>query len=417
MEQLGSIEKLENLVKTHGTGASFFLQISFQKLEPEDQTVKDFITFGPSELTLSNDLLTIETLLNTINKPEEANKFLEEALVALLTRKLPNVMGRFYIDAVGMSERTKLSVIAMVAEIKKSFGQMIDEKEWMDTRSKKLAKEKLHKTKVNVAYPDWIRDDNELNKSFDLKFTEDEDAFDLILKLNRWLVKERGSKFNPTSREDNWRIPLTQVNALYAPFPSSIFVPAAIIGRPFYDDQLPRYINYGALGSIIGHELVHAFDNNGLTVDADGRPFNWSSEMQDAFKKLVGRMVNQYSSTFDDRVNRYLNGTKTVNEDISDNGGVRAAFDACFHKDMDTDTVKLPEFEDWSDEQMFFLAYANNCCEVGTKKMIEHAFLTKPHTLGKFRVNVPLSNLQQFAQAYRCKSGSKMNPEGKVKVW
>lgn len=341
-----------------------------------------------------------------------------EDVLTWIAEKMPNVLGRLYIDAADFSKEDKQKVQSVIGKLKHSMGKMIDENAWMDEATRKVARDKLDKMKFNVGYPEWIRNDTRLIKWMDIKLNEESGAFDLVLKLEKFLVadaiKKLHEKANP---EAEWGMSAASVNGVYDLLQNSITLPAAILSGLFFDSSCPDFFNFGAIGTVIGHEIVHAFDNNGRKHGTDGHSVNWwSNETLKNFQDISAQLISQYSSIVDERTDLNLDGKNTLGENIADNGAIRASFQAYFEHRVEP-PEQLKGFEDWSEEKMFFLSHANAWCSVSTDENLRNTIFYDEHSPPQYRINVPLSNFDHFARAFKCKSGSKMNPVNKIKVF
>jgi predicted metalloendopeptidase len=173
-------------------------------------------------------------------------------------------------------------------------------------------------------------------------------------------------------------------------------------------------LNYGALGVVAGHEISHGFDNQGAGYGADGALKNWwSADAKKKFNEKAKCFENQYSAITDKQTGLQLNGKMTLGENIADNGGVHLAFGA--YRNVTKD-VTLPGL-DFNRDQLFFLGHANVWCLNARDEFVRNQIKYNVHSLGRYRVNVPLMNSQDFANAFNCKKGSKMNPDKKCTLW
>lgn len=177
------------------------------------------------------------------------------------------------------------------------------------------------------------------------------------------------------------------------------------------------YLNYGAIGTVIGHEITHGFDDEGAQYDATGNLENWWTNGTLAhFQELSQCFVDQYSAITDPRVNISLNGRNTLGENIADNGGIREAFEA--YQELNLAEDLLPGLETYTNQQLFFIAYANTWCSVTRNEKLRQNILYDPHSPAKYRVNLPLANYDAFSGVWGCSCDSNMN-KGKDRcvVW
>lgn len=213
------------------------------------------------------------------------------------------------------------------------------------------------------------------------------------------------------------------VNAFYSPSRNSITFPAGILQPPFYDPGQPTSMNYGGIGMVIGHEITHGFDDSGAEFNGDGNLEDWWSASSRAnFEDAAWCMKQQYSRQYWTIAELYVNGNLTIGENIADNGGIREAYMAYQTWKKSNKDIKMPgkPFDDWSDEQLFFLGQAQVWCGTYTEARAIQLQKTDPHSPGEFRVNVPAQNLKEFGEAYGCKKGADtMYPpeEETCRVW
>jgi len=216
------------------------------------------------------------------------------------------------------------------------------------------------------------------------------------------------------------------VNAYYYPLDNSINFPAGILQPPFYNAQQPDYLNYGAMGSIIGHELTHAFDNTGSLFDAEGTLNNWwTNSTLNEFNDLTTCFVDQYNQykvevSGGKEIN--LNGKITLGENMADNGGLSRSLEAWKLSSKDDKMFNernkaLPGLSDFTAEQLFFISFGQAFCEKYTPEIREKRIEDDPHSPGEYRVIGSISNNEYFAKAFNCPKKSPMNPEKKCLIW
>ena len=177
------------------------------------------------------------------------------------------------------------------------------------------------------------------------------------------------------------------------------------------------YLNYGAIGAVIGHEITHGFDDEGAQFDAQGNLENWWSETTlQHFHNLSQCFIDQYTSILDARVELHLNGRNTLGENIADNGGVREAFEA--YEQLGLQEPSLPGLQDLTNQQLFFVSYANTWCSVTRSEKLRQNILYDPHSPARYRVNLPLANYDAFSRVWNCSCEAEMN-KGKSRcvVW
>ena len=209
------------------------------------------------------------------------------------------------------------------------------------------------------------------------------------------------------------------INAYYADPSNAIGFPAGILRPPVFSKGYPKYLNYGAIGTFIGHALIHGFDNNGRQVDKDGNALKWWTEDSiTGFESQKQCIVNQADRYVMPSVNMTINGIQTQDENIADNGGINYSFKAYrkWVESRGTEELKLIGL-DYSPDQLFFISFAQTWCNVHTDQHLEIFLRDDEHSPGLYRVIGTLRNSREFSQAFNCPKTSRMNPENKCKLW
>ncbi|KAI1297234.1 Neprilysin-1 [Halotydeus destructor] len=319
-------------------------------------------------------------------------------------------------------ETPSLKVQQIVEFLRSAFEEILRDKDWFDQETKEKALVKLNKIVSNIGYPSWVKDDAEVSRYFNFSVEVDKlNPFDSAEYLREFILHQRFNKYKKeVDLSHEWPMGPSIVNAAYEPTQNSITVPAGILQLVFFNESRPDYLNYGAIGAVIGHELTHGFDDQGAQYDETGNLNNWwSNHTQMEFNNRAKCFVDQYSSIVDDRLNLTLNGKNTLGENIADNGGLREAYYA-YHSRVGTllnmDGL-LPGFEKYTVDQMFFISYANNWCSLIRDEKLRQSILYDPHSPTKYRVNVPLSNFDKFSTAFTCQKGSNMFPAERCVLW
>ena len=204
------------------------------------------------------------------------------------------------------------------------------------------------------------------------------------------------------------------VNAYYSSSPPAITIPAGILQSVFFHPDRPAAMNYAAIGVVIGHEVGHAFDDDGAKTDHLGKEGEWWSEQERAaFDAKSKCLEQQYSGIYDHRVGMTVNGAMTLGENIADNGGLRQATLA-FQRSGDR--TRLPHLN-LTVEQLFYISYAGVWCGSKKPEQIREAMKEDVHTLGEYRVNVPTSNSRGFAAAFGCTHLSPWRRGQRCSLW
>ncbi|CAG8670461.1 1411_t:CDS:10, partial [Cetraspora pellucida] len=292
----------------------------------------------------------------------------------------------------------------MITSIKEAFVSRLPALNWLDKETRELAVEKVNAIIQKVGYPTKspnTSDPLSLQDYYrDVKFDQD-DYFGNLLSSYLWASDKTWKNVDKPVDRDR------------------------ILQFPYFSSKAPEYINYGAIGTVIGHELTHGFDNYGRQYDAAGRLIQWwSNDTIENFKGKAKCFVEQYSNytingTKGEPV--HLNGRLTLGENLADNGGVNVTPCAATQhmsevsNDLNGEynNYLLPGFGNLTREQLFFIAFGHSWCSKTRPETAVERVRTDPHSPPAWRVNGVLRNSGNFSEAFKCKLGSKMNPVNK----
>ncbi|CAI5443240.1 unnamed protein product [Caenorhabditis angaria] len=305
----------------------------------------------------------------------------------------------------------RIDIEKIVGNIEKAMNYRIMQVDWLDERTRRSAMRKLEFLKSEIAYPKYVENETIVMEPFENIEWNPENYFENAVKLRKALTKHSFSEINQKPKAK----PYIFKYASYSPEYNQISIPVTELQPPFYKNEGQDFINYGSLGNIIGHEITHAFDDYGSQFDEFGNIRNWWDEhTKKVFKNKTQCFVEQYNRSIEPLTGKNVDGMKTLSENIADNGGLRIAYDA-FKNSQQNEKLKFKKF---SQDQMFFIAYANTWCEeIKSKPEMEQYLQISPHAPQSIRVNLPLQNLPEFSEAFKCSENSKMNPKHRCKVW
>ena len=321
---------------------------------------------------------------------------------------LGEAVGQMYVEKyfpAAAKERMK----TLVANLQTALGERIESLEWMGPETKAKALEKLSTFYVKIGYPDKWRDYSELEIANDSYWAN-------MKRASKWNAAYRMSKFGQPVDIDEWFMTPQTVNAYYNPTTNEICFPAGILQYPFFDMEADDAFNYGAIGVVIGHEMTHGFDDQGRQYDKDGNLKDWWTEEDAAeFNKRAQVMVDFFSA-IEVAPGVFGNGSLTQGENIADHGGLKVAFQAFKNATKDN---PLPEKDGFTPEQRFFLAYATVWGQNITPEEILNRTKSDSHSLGKWRVDGALPQIDAWYEAFGVKEGDKMYlpKEKRVNVW
>jgi predicted metalloendopeptidase len=287
------------------------------------------------------------------------------------------------------------------------LGEDIQSLDWMTPATKQQALVKLRGVTNKIGYPDKWRDYSSV------KIVRG-DAVGNGQRAAGFEVRRRLSQIGQPVDRAEWSMTPPTVNAYYSPVENNINFPAGILQPPFFDNRVDSAVNYGAIGSVMGHELTHGFDDQGRQFDAEGNLRNWWT-LEDAaeFEKRADCFIKEYSA-FTPVDGVHLNGKLTLGENSADNGGVHLSFMALMKS---LDGKPQPKIDGFTPQQRFFLGYGQVWCQNVRPEASRLRAQTDPHSPGRDRVNGVLGNMPEFRDAFACHEGQPMVHAPACRVW
>ena len=326
--------------------------------------------------------------------------------VQFVDRRLGEALGQAYVRQV-FSPELKARALKMVEEIEKAMAVRINQLDWMSPATKQQALVKLHAIRNKIGYPDHWRDYSTVVIT----------ANDFAANMRNAIVFESRRDLNKIGQpvdHGEWQISPPTVDAYYDPQMNDINFPAGVLQPPLYDAKMDAAPNYGDTGGTIGHELTHAFDDQGSQFDAKGNLKNWwTPDDQKKFESRTQCVDDQYSQyiAVDDI---HLNGKLTLCENVADLGGEILAYLAWQDATRD---LKLEPIDGFTPDQRFFIGFAQWDCSNDRPEQLRDWAMTNPHSPGKYRINGVVVNMPEFSSAFSCKAGQPMVSTKVCKVW
>ena len=317
--------------------------------------------------------------------------------------------GQLYV-AQAFPPESKAKMEALVANLMQALKGRLENLEWMSAETKAKALEKWSTFTPKIGYPDKWRDWSGLEVSSTSHAGN-------VMAANAFNYRFNLDKIGKPVDRSEWGMSPQTVNAYYRSTANEIVFPAAILQPPFFDANADDALNYGGIGAVIGHEILHGFDDHGSKFDAAGNMANWWTDAdRESFNARTGKLAAQYSG-YEALPGLFVNGKLGLGENIADLGGVTVAFDAL--KAAQGDGFTDPMVDGYSQQQRFFMNWATVWRIAFTEAQLKQQITVGPHSPGMFRAIGAPSNLPAFAEAFSCKAGDKMvrSDKDRVVIW
>ncbi|CAM9519070.1 endothelin-converting enzyme 2-like [Lampetra fluviatilis] len=316
-----------------------------------------------------------------------------------------------------ITAKRKDDVKNMIKNMKDAFKDNLDHLPWMDNKTRLAAKEKAKNIQSAVGEDDYMEDVSNVDDIYqDFKVVEGRFFETMVNFYNYTSIRTIRTMWTDKMK---WRAPPQTVDAFYYyESLNTMYIPAGIMQEPFYQDVYPTFLKYAGIGTVIGHELCHGFDNKGSEYNVEGKQENWwENATHNEFKLRTHCMEVQYSNyTWKER---RINGTQTLGENIADNGGLHTALLAYARWEEQHGKEEPLPYLNLTNKQAFFVWFAQLWCSMEKESAeveIEDA-LSDSHSPAAVRVRGMVSNSPAFAEAFTCPMGAAMNPEEKCRIW
>lgn len=378
-----------------------------------EQEIKDYLAccyIRSAASYLSDDYVDAKfELFGKVMSGKEENEPRWKRALSVPNGLLGMAVGQLYVEKYFAGE-SKSKMLALVDNLKTALGEHIENLTWMTDSTKQNAIVKLNSFKVKIGYPDKWKDYTSID--VDPK----ESYWTNIKKAIKWHADDNLAKYGKPVDKEEWLMSPQTVNAYYNPTTNEICFPAGILQAPYFDVNADDACNYGAIGVVIGHEMTHGFDDQGRNFDQNGNMVDWwTAKDSESFKSLTDILVNQFDS-IEVAEGVHANGRYTLGENIADQGGLRVAYTAFKKTEQGQGNKQIDGF---TPDQRFYLAYANVWAGNITEQEVLRRTKTDVHSLGKWRVNATLRNIDTFFKAFDIKEGDAMfRPESeRVIIW
>jgi endothelin-converting enzyme/putative endopeptidase len=344
-------------------------------------------------------------ILNGAEKQQERWK----RCTSRVDRELGEALGQVYVSKYFPPE-AKDHALEMTLAIEQAMGKDIDGLDWMSPETKVAAKEKLHTVMNKIGYPEKWRDYGALE-------IERGDVLGNEQRASQFEFARDLAKIGKPVDKNEWTMSPPTVNAYYEPQQNNVNFPAGYFQPPFFSDTEDDAANYGDMGSTIGHELTHGFDDEGRQFDKDGNLKDWWTKADEQkFNERADCEVKQYDA-IEAVPGVHLNGKLTLGENTADLGGLWIAWLAWLEKAQTAHVDMNAKVDGYTPDQRFWVAYAQQWCTQTRPEQLRTQAQTDPHSPDEYRSNTVLQDLPEFAKSFSCKKTDKMVSPQPCRIW
>ena len=322
--------------------------------------------------------------------------------------RLGELLGQTYVERY-FPAQSKAMMEQLVQNLKLAAAERIKANSWMEESTKQAALKKLAKMDVMVGYPEKFRDYSKLEMRPD-------DLYGNVKRSSAFEWEYQLADLGKQVDRKKWAMSPATVNAYNGGLENKIVFPAGILQPPLFDPTADAAVNYGAIGSVIGHEIMHGFDDQGRKIDENGAVRDWWTKADaERFKALTTELGKQYAS-YEAAPGVFINGDLTMGENIGDMSGLEVAHLA--YK-MSLNGKEPPVIDGLTGDQRFFLAYAQGWRGEQRDESIKTQVASDPHSPRRYRIIGPLRNLDAWYAAFGIGPDSKfyIAPDKRVRIW
>ncbi|XP_022180671.1 neprilysin-2-like [Myzus persicae] len=400
----------------------YFLELQWRLINTPLEEIQQLLWWKIVETLIphtTTDMANLKLALNEIVVPS-AIRITRPEFCTAVTRAFVKgpIAYEFYVrdDLKVTTEKIRM----MINQLQGAFSDMISESDWTDEQTKQVATLKVDAMRIGVGYPKIFETPDELDANYNYIIVEDPHYLQTMLNIRSYEIGFVLGKVGEPVKMDGAKSVTTdplEVNAYYNRMDNSINIPSGILQIPFFNKGVD-VVNYGAIGSILGHEISHGFDIEGKDYDIHGhKTSQWSPNTVREYLTRAQCFVEQYDQ-FMLNSNTRLNGTHTLAENMADNVGLKQSWKAYKSHNIGGES-RLSGLTEYSNDQLFFLSYANVWCQNPEDENSEQIdpLRNDEHSPSAIRVIGSLRNSAEFADVWKCPVGSPMNPSKKCSMW
>lgn len=328
----------------------------------------------------------------------------------LLTEMMPEVVSKLYIEN-NFNEDTKRQARHVLNAIGKRYYEEVMRVSWADQESKKVAMEKIWNIVPHVGYPPWLMNTSFVDGLYEKvgRLRRNDSLSSITQQFEENALMRRLSLLCDDDAEPTVGVAFQTVGMICVP-PNVLVIPAGILQRPFFEPDLPSSVNFGTIGTAMAHEMTVDLIQKGLQYHSSGMTRKWwTNYTQASFYEKADCLVKQYGSVLDPPDDWKPDAISTFVQAVADSTAVKIAFHAMLASTEEKPQMSLPGLENFSPEQLYFLSYASLLCTYEGDDQNDEIVVTSE--LNRYRVNVPLLNLEEFSSAFQCAPDSLMRLE------
>jgi putative endopeptidase len=327
---------------------------------------------------------------------------------AYLEFQFEDALGRLFASRV-LGPSGKTAVEALARDLERELGAEIRQAKWMSQPARKEALAKLQAISHKIGHPDSWVDYSSVNIAPD-------DFLGNYRRLTAFHKQRSLAQVGKPSNRALWDGPVSAINAFYNVQLNAVTVPAGILQSPFYENSADPAELYGAIGTIIGHELTHGFDDQGRKIDSHGNLRNWWTPADEQeFQKRARCFLSQYGA-YEVLPGLRVDSARTLGENLADNGGARLAWGA-LAKHLQSQGATPAKAGAFTPQQRFFLTFAQLGCQNIREEALRAAELSSPHAPNRARVNGVVRNMPEFFEAFSCPAQQRPAPADQCGLW
>ncbi|XP_011861285.1 PREDICTED: neprilysin-11-like [Vollenhovia emeryi] len=402
--------------------SSYFEELLSLLDETSNRTIVNYIHWNFISKVIKTTTSEMRTLYNSWGGTSDSGSSSERSLMCMESAEIKDILAYEFVRKY-FTKDIMNSASSMLTNIQNEVEILIKSSGWLDDNGKDYALAKVKNLGRFLGYPDWYKNTTIIEEYYK-GLIIGSSYYENALRYTRYTKSKSLRKLgkNDTEDKDQKQLDPIEVNAFYMPWRNALAITAADFQSPWFSHDRPRAVNFGIIGFVMAHEVNHGFDDRGSLYDKNGE-FTWTTlllMLATTYEEKQNCFVNQFNNyTIDKKTKIEDYGEQTISDNIADTMGLQAIYKAYQRKEKESETpdATMPGMEDFTNDQLFFLSFANLWCESVKPDYLMTLARRDEHSVGRLRIIGSISNSDDFARAYSCPVGSPMNPEKKCNIW